>query len=384
MDKDSQTAESEGENMTRDRTYHVGLIGCGRKGHGHARGYVGNPRTEIVAAADPDSSNLEIFLKRFPVAGYGDYHEMLAQEDIDIAAPILPVKPNPKVVIDCARAGVKAIYCEKPMAASLAESDAMVEECASRGIHFASGDAYRNMPQHWKVKALIDSGELGQVQSINLYQSTTEISGGGCQGLSVLRLFADDAEVEWVTGWCGRNPHDDDDQGMGGYVRFASGVDAFIHSKRTPLEGIEVLCSKGVYHSSWNAGHLWWGEAHGELEEDEGFFEEFGGTRDWMEPSGTRQRGGIQSIVEALDQGIEPRCSGANMRKVLEIAIGLRESHRNSFAPIRFPIPDRSLKIVPGKGRFLNKKDVLGEEQYSEQIQASAAQPIGGAEVAPQ
>ena len=96
-------------------TYRVGLIGCGRKGHGHARGYVGNPRTELVAAADPDGSNLEIFLDRHAVVGYADYHEMLAKEQIDIAVPILPVRPNPQVVIDCARAGVKAIYCEKPI-----------------------------------------------------------------------------------------------------------------------------------------------------------------------------------------------------------------------------------------------------------------------------
>ena len=167
---------------------------------------------------------------------------------------------------------------------------------------------------------------------------------------------------------------------MGGYVRFTNGVDAFIHSKRTPLEGIEVLCSKGVYHTNWNGGHLWRGEANGKLEEDVGFFEEFGGTERWMEPSGTRQRAGIQSIVDSLDKGIEPRCSGANMRKVLEIAIGLRESHRNGLAAVQFPIADRSLKIVPSNGRFLNKKEVLGEEWYAEQIKASAARPMGGAE----
>ena len=200
-----------------------------------------------MAAADPDASNLAIFLERFPVPGYADYHEMLAQEEIDIA--------------------------------------------------FASGDAYRNMPQHWKVKRLIDAGEIGEVQSINLYQSTNEISGGGCQGLSVLRLFA--ADVDWVTGWCQGDPTDDGDQNMGGYVKFANGVDAFIHNKRTPLEGIEVLCSEGVYHSSWHSGHLWSGQAHKKLVEEEGFFDEFGNTEDWINPSGTRQRGGINSIQSA-------------------------------------------------------------------------------------
>ena len=316
--------------MAADKTYRVGMIGVGRKGHGHARGYEGNSRTEIVAAADSDASNLEIFLERFPGTGYSDYKEMLEKEELDILAPILPVKPIAQVVIDCARTpGGKASYCEKPMALSLEESDNMVEECASRGIHLASGDAYRNMPHHWKVKRFIDSGERGEGQSINLYQSTNEISGGGCQGLSVLRLFADDADVDWVVGWGGDDPSHDNDQNMAGHVRFKNGIEAYIHGKRGSLEGIEVVCSEGAYHTNWSTGHLWRGKAHAERVED--FFDEFGARNDWIMPSGTRQRGGIQSIVESIDQGIEPRCSGANMRKVLEIAIGLRESHRNGI-----------------------------------------------------
>ena len=366
--------------MTKQKIYRAGMIGVGRKAHGHARGYAGNPRTEVVAAADLDADNLQIFLDHFDVPGYADYHDMLAQENLDIAAPILPVKPNPQVVIDCARAGVKAIYCEKPMAASLQEADDMVAACAARNIVFAAGDAYRNMPQHWKVKELIDAGELGEVQSINLYQPTTEISGGGCQGLSVMRLFADDAEVDWVTGWCGRDPWDDEDQNMGGYVRFKNGIETFIHSKPTALDGIEVVCTKGVYHSSWSNGRVLQGE-RGRFTELEGFFDEFGSIDDWIQPSGTRQRGGILSLVAALDQGTEPRCSGANMRLVLEIAIGLRESHRNDFAAVKFPIQDRSLKIVPYESRYLNKKQTYGAEKYSEMIQSSAAKPLGGAQV---
>ena len=361
--------------------YRTGMIGVGRKGHGHARGYQGNPRTEVVAAADPDASNLEIFLERFPVKGYADYHEMLAVEELDIAAPILPVGPNAKVVIDCARApGIKAIYCEKPMAVNLEEADQMVEECASRGIHLASGDTFRNMPQHWKVKRLIDSGAIGEVHSINLYQPTNEISGGGCQGLSVLRLFAGDADVDWVTGWCD-DPATDHDQNMGGLVHFANGIEGFIHRHLVLFRGVEVLCTEGVYYSDFTSGQLWRGKEQGKLVEDETFFDEFGDPADWINPSGTRQRAGIQALVESLDQGIEPRCSGANMRKVLEIAIGLRESHRNEHAPVRFPIEDRGLRIYPKPARLRNKKEVRGEDWYHEQITMSAGKPLGGAEV---
>lgn len=117
--------------MTESTTekYRVGMIGIGRKGAQHGRAYRINPLAKIVAAADTDEANLEIFCRRFDVPGYADHKEMLAKENIDIAAPILPVRPNPQTVVDCAEAGVKAIMCEKPIAASLAEADRMVAAC---------------------------------------------------------------------------------------------------------------------------------------------------------------------------------------------------------------------------------------------------------------
>ena len=53
--------------------YRVGMIGIGRKGAQHARAYRIDPRTQIVAAADTDEENLEVFCKRFGARGYTDY-----------------------------------------------------------------------------------------------------------------------------------------------------------------------------------------------------------------------------------------------------------------------------------------------------------------------
>ena len=85
---------------------------------------------------------------------------MLAKEEIDIAAPVLPVSANPEVVIACAEAGVRAIFSEKPIAASLQEADRMVEVCRSRGIPFASGDSWRNLPQFRQFRSMVDRGEV--------------------------------------------------------------------------------------------------------------------------------------------------------------------------------------------------------------------------------
>jgi len=360
--------------------YRVGVIGGGRKGMQHAQAYALNPLTEVVAIADTDPENLELFAGRFDVPGYSDYEEMLRKESIDIAAPVLPVSVNPEVVIGCARAGVKAIFSEKPASASLEDADRMVEECRSRGIPLACGDAWRNLPQFWKAKEMIDSGELGEVVSINVHHPTTEISGGGCQSLSVMRLFSGDAEIDWVVGWTEGDPFSDADQGMGGIVRFSNGIDGYYRSQRAVKSGIEVVTTKAVFYSDWTGFRLskvrdgvelararW-----SDFEEVEGLFpatQGWGGSfeKNWTHMS-TRQEESVQSIVDALEKGIEPRCNGDNMRNVLELGIAFRESHRRGHAPIKMPMEDRSLKIMPHDSRWLNKKPLFGKERYAREI----------------
>ena len=95
--------------MTAQPVFRVGVIGGGRQGTHAARAYHLHPRTEVAAVADTDPENLKLFCERFDVPGYATYEEMLAKEDLDIGAPILPVKANPDAVVACARAGVKGI-----------------------------------------------------------------------------------------------------------------------------------------------------------------------------------------------------------------------------------------------------------------------------------
>ena len=56
-----------------ERTYRVGVIGCGRKGTQHARAWHLTPGAEVVAAAETDPENAELFRKRFGVPVYDDY-----------------------------------------------------------------------------------------------------------------------------------------------------------------------------------------------------------------------------------------------------------------------------------------------------------------------
>ncbi len=363
--------------------YKVGMIGTGIKGTQHARAYALNPLTEIVAVADPDPENLELFCRRFKIVrSYSSYDEMLAREQIDIAAPILPARPNPDAVVAAARAGVRAIYCEKPICASLEEADHMVEETRSRGIPWAAADAMRNLPQFWEARAKIESGEWGSVQSINIYIPTAadtrgEFWGANCQDLCVASLFASDAEVDWVVGWVKEDPFSDEDQAMGGYIRFASGIECFAHIRPTCRRGIEILTSRVLFFSDYHSFHLWKLKGNPEsplwadLEKIEGVFADSGlndmpyDEEGWQYP-GNRQIASTQALVDCLEKGVEPRCSGADMARALEISIALRDSHRQGHAPIKLPLEDRSLKIVPLPFRWRNRKEVFGTKRYNQ------------------
>ena len=360
--------------IARQAPYRVGLIGCGRKGTQYARSYALHPATEVVAAADPDPDNLALFCERFQVPGYRSYEELLANERLDIAAPILPVRENPAVVLGCARAELKAISCEKPMSASLADADRMVEACATRGIKLAVGDLDRNLPHYRQAVKLLASGELGEVVSISVLDgSGHEMSGGGIQRYSLMRLFAGDAAVEWVTGWVDDDPWSDDDQGGAGCVRFVNGVEGVIHRRSSVRQGYEVLCSRGLFVSDGAYVHAW-KHAEGGLRPIEGVLpqthlyrgEATHDAEGWRIMP--RQDATVQSVVDALDHDIEPWSNGDNGRKALELAIAVRESHRRGHTPVYLPLEDRSLKIIPKPGRWGNKKTVHGKEWYSEQI----------------
>ena len=363
-----------------ERTYRVGVIGCGRKGTQHARAWDLTPGSEVVAAAETDPENAELFRRRFGVPVYEDYREMLRNESIDIAAPILPVSANHEVVVGCAEYGVKGILCEKPITDSLRNADEMVAACRVKDIAFGCGDLDRNLPDYTRAKAIIDSGEIGEVVAINMHAGASH--EWDIQGLSLIRLFAGDAEAAWVIGWGTGDPYSDHDQGLAGYIRFANGIEAFRHTRKNAKNGTEVLCTKGSFYTDFMYLKMWklqdpdarphW---HNGLVEMEGIFKEESqhersGTHDedgWRW-AGNRNLASVQTILDAIENGVEPVGSGENSRKCLEIAIALRESHRRGMTPVQLPLEDRSLKIIPPMSRWLNKKETMSIEDYRASI----------------
>ena len=144
--------------MTATPPYRVALIGCGRAGLPRARAFDMHPQCRIVALADTDAENLEFARAAFDAPGYDSYDELFANEQIDIAAAVLPVAPNAGAVAAAAEAGCRAVFCEKPLTARLADADRMVEACGSRGVPLVCGVVISSHADYQKAYALAAAG----------------------------------------------------------------------------------------------------------------------------------------------------------------------------------------------------------------------------------
>ena len=362
--------------------YRVGMVGCGRQGTQHARGFTLLAETRVVAIADPDPDNLALACRRFDARGYSSAEEMYANEELDIVDCVLPVRYNPDMVVLAAeRSGAKGIVSEKPIAAKLSDADRMLEACRSRGIPWQGGTVDRSLSQMWEARSMIEAGEIGEVVSISMFHPITQC---GAQTLSVGHMFAGDSEVEEVVGWTNGDPFgagDEDYKGIWGHIRYANGVECFVHPRESAFKGLIVTGSMGVFVTDKRNGRFYkkvedaGRDVLSGLQYDESIaFKSFrghaeGGYDDegWLYP-GDRLMDSMRSIVEAIEQGIEPRASGTIQHRSLEVAMAMRESARRGSVPVRLPLEDRSLTLMPQRYRWDNKKLLHGEEWYAEQI----------------
>ena len=88
----------------------------------------------------------------------------------------------------------------------------------------------------------------------------------------------------------------------------------------------------------------------------------------WRYP-GDVMLGIVNEMVANLDSGAPiGATTGDDMRRALEIAVGLRESARRGHTPVSLPMEDRSISMLPQKSRWFYKKTLMGREAYMQQL----------------
>jgi len=137
----------------------LGLIGSQFIGnlYCHSLGQVDG--IEVTAVASPNTA--EQFAGRWGIgAHYADWREMVANGPIDAVAIAAPNDLHALMTITAANSG-KHVLCEKPLAMSLAQADAMVEACRHHGTTLMYAENLLFVPMYQRVKELTARGRVG-------------------------------------------------------------------------------------------------------------------------------------------------------------------------------------------------------------------------------
>lgn len=167
------------------RKLKVGIIGCGRiagflqDDHlragvvTHMGAYRSFPRqVSVVACASRTVQQVDSFGDRFAIPNrYTDYRSMLKHESLDIVSVCAYADSRYQMIRDIVRSGVRGIFCEKPIAASLAETEKIIALCEQHNVRLSVNHTRRWGHDYRTVKQLIDAGRLGDIRSVVGYFS---------------------------------------------------------------------------------------------------------------------------------------------------------------------------------------------------------------------
>lgn len=251
------------------KTYRLGIIGTGRPwkaegatgfgmSHDHIRGYQKTGRVELAAIADINPVVANLFAEEHGAKKiYSNYHEMLANENLDIVSVTVWPHLHAEVVIAAAEAKVKAIHCEKPMAMTWGDCKQMVEVCEKNNVQLIINHQRRFLDAFQSAQKLIKAGLLGKIIRMEAYCG--DMFDWGTHWLNMMFFFNDEIPAEWVIAQLdyqsGRSIFGApcDDQGIV-HFKFKNGVRGLLFTGYESEIGcaIRVIGESGILELGWD------------------------------------------------------------------------------------------------------------------------------------
>lgn len=335
------------------------VVGCGRIGCGfdddprrqyastHARAYLRTGCVELVALCDTDGEKLDRYATKFGVGGrYTDYKQMLEEEEPDVVSICTLSSSHLEITRAAVAAGVRGIFCEKPIAESLSAADEMIRLCAERGIVLMIGHQRRFDPAHQRLAHFVREGVLGCVQQGTCYY-TAGVANTGTHLFDLLRFYLGD--VAWVSGHISPCVSlNAADPNIDGWIGFANGatlaLQALSVAAYTIFE-VTLLGSKGRLRLGSHGYSADFEEAR-PSERYSGYYELFPAALP-VEAKFTQELliSGVGHLIDCIKHGTEPISSGEDGRAALEIICALSQSAVECGKRIELPLASASLTI---------------------------------------
>ncbi|MBN1450804.1 MAG: Gfo/Idh/MocA family oxidoreductase [Anaerolineales bacterium] len=195
-------------------------------------------RNHLLAVASRTGESAEAYARKWKIPrAHASYEALLADPEIDVIYNSLPNHLHAEWTIKAVEAG-KHVLCEKPLALSVDEVDAVATAARKHGRIVAEAFMYRHHPQTLKVQELVANGSLGTLKLLRGafsfvldregdIRSDPGMGGGsiwdvGCYPISYTRTVVGVEPLE-VFGWQVTGPTGIDDTFVG-QMRFAGDV----------------------------------------------------------------------------------------------------------------------------------------------------------------
>jgi len=270
---------------------------------------------------------------------HGRYESLLADPEVDVIYNPLPNHLHAEWTVKALRAG-KHVLCEKPLVLSLEEVDDIAQAAKETGNIAAEAFMYRHHLQTLKVKEIVESGVLGELQIIrglftatfalkDNYRMVKEMGGGslwdvGCYPVSYTRFLLGEKPRE-VFGWQIAGPTGIDETFMG-QMRFENGVLAqFVCGFTSPFRtSMEIIGSKGTLTVPvpFHPGSFLPGAS-------EKIYLQVGDKQETIEiPYSALYTGEVEDLADAILDHKKPRVSLDESRDHIAMILALFESAR--------------------------------------------------------
>ena len=151
----------------------MGLIGCGGQGTGVMSNALKDKGVKVVAVCDPDAGRRDKAVEAVEKKGgdpkdvqkYADFRELVARDDLDAVIVGTVDHWHALTSIAAMKYGCD-VYCEKPLALTIAEGQAMVKATRKYDRIFQTGNMQRSWPRYRLACELIRNDRLGKIHTV--------------------------------------------------------------------------------------------------------------------------------------------------------------------------------------------------------------------------
>lgn len=305
----------------------------------HADALAANPRVQLIAGSSRDKGRRERFEERSHCKTFADWREMLVEERPDIVSVATNSSFHSEITSACAVAGVRAVFCEKPIATRLVDADRAIRTCHEKKTILAVNHNRRWHPLWCAVRNELQQGTIGEIYHALVHWSTGRLGNIGTHMFDALRMLVG-AEATSVSGVLDPTFAPDcrgaqfRDPGGWGVITFSNGVKAFVDASQTAKLPFGV-CIVG------RLGQL-------SIRKSDAVVELWNG-KSWAISTLTDGRSSmdraVDDIVRCLTSDQRPASTGGDGLAALEMIMGFHVSDQFCGRRVSLPMADKNREL---------------------------------------